>query len=580
MNKHASIYEIRQLKLFGPYAISAICTLAITMINTIIAGKFIGATALAAIELTTPILLIDEGLHEIFGTGIPRIISKLRVEKGKETADRAIAAILTAVCISYVVVVAGLLIFSRDIVGMFTDDPQLVDSALAYLRPTVAVMPLFEIFLCLEFAFTIDGRAKLFSMRPMITSVANILLSLAAVLVFHMGVFGIALATAASTLIGYSVILIHGASSRCTVRPDFSVVRHKDEMLSYIGMTVYIGKEYAVWELIFVFIGGAVNKAILVSGGVTGLAFWCVIQNVMTIAGTVSNSLNKSSNLVHSVLIGGEDFRTLKEIVKKTYVFAFALGCVICIVLCPIAVPLVKLFGIEAAEAAACAFYLRLALLSCPFKLLSDSACNFAVTVGKMWTIRIMNIFENITIIPMIYIMSSLGMTGIVLGYYSTVAFSVCYAAFMIKKGRLFPDYMDKEGALDSFYLTTDSRSISEASRHVTDFFLKEGCSRKFCMNAALLVEECCVRIKQENRGSDKITIYIRLRMIEDRYIMIICDNGATFNLVTSMESAHDKDIDQLENILIKKLSENMEYDRFLEMNYIKFSVQQSVLSE
>lgn len=70
------IFEKKILRLFVPNALSSSGVVFINLLGPVIAGQVIGESALAAIALMAPILMIDEGLHDLPGSGIGRLVSR------------------------------------------------------------------------------------------------------------------------------------------------------------------------------------------------------------------------------------------------------------------------------------------------------------------------------------------------------------------------------------------------------------------------------------------------------------------------------------------------------------------------
>ena len=65
--------------------------------------------------------------------------------------------------------------------------------------------------------------------------------------------------------------------------------------------------------------------------------------------------------------------------------------------------------------------------------------------------------------------------------------------------------------------------------------------------------------------------MYIRLKVSDGKLRLIFCDDGPAFNLIKAVQGQHE-DMDSPEAKIISACSQNMQYERILEMNYLQLS--------
>lgn len=564
------IFEKKILRLFVPNALSSSGVVFINLLGPVIAGQVIGESALAAIALMAPILLIDEGLHDLLGSGVGRLVSRLKVQSGSRTANRFLAAILFYVFLIYSVVVALLLLFCRPIIGLFTTDAVLSDAVLSYYVPTVAAMPFLELLLCLRGAYLADGDAALFSLRGPITTISSLCLNILFVAVFKLGLAGVAYAAILSTLLGYSVLLIHRFSGSAGIVPDFSVLKDRKECFSFLKMELSIGKEYAPWDLYGVFSSGIINKLFLLAGGPVALAIWSVTDSVMGILYGISLQFNSCFDLVTSLLLGGGDYNSLRRVVKKASRALVLLGLLLGGVFFLLADPLVSLFGAYPYYDA-CRRALRIAACSAPFLFFSHMIRELFINLGKNGYHRIVCACENILVIPFMWLLIPFGVDGAILGYYGTFLITAAAAFFLSRRKDVFPAEKNT-GALTSFFFPLTPENNAEAARLVWEFLTDAKYGRAQSYLTSLLVEECCQYVWAERPQKTKaLSMYIRLKVSDGKLRLIFCDDGPAFNLMKAVQEQHE-DMDSPEAKIISACSRNMQYERILEMNYLQLS--------
>ena len=564
------IFEKKILRLFIPNALSSSGVIFIDLLGPIIAGQFIGESALAAIAIMAPILLIDEGLHALLGSGVGRLVSRLKVQSGSETADRFLAAILFYVFLIYSAAVILLLLLRKPIVGLFTTDAVLSGAVLSYYMPTVAAMPFLELLLCLRGAYLADGNAALFSLRGPITAISSLFFNILFVAVLKLGLAGVAYAAILSTLLGYSVLLIHRFSGSAGIRPDFSVLKNQKECFSFLKMELSIGKEYLPWDLYGIFSSGIVNKLFLLAGGPQALAIRSVTESVMGILYGLSTQFNSCFDLVTSLLLGGEDYKALRRVVKKASGALVLLGLSLGGVFFLLAGPLVDLYGAYSYHGA-CRCALRIAVCSAPFLLYSRMIGELFISLGKSRSYRIVCVCENVLVIPLMWLLVPLGVSGVILGYYGTFLIAGAAAFLLSRRKEVFPAEKNT-GALTSFFFPLSPENNAEAARLVGAFLTDVKYGRTQSYLTSLLVEECCQYVWSERKAKTKsLSMYIRLKVSDGKLRLIFCDDGPAFNLIKAVQGQHE-DMDSPEAKIISTCSQNMQYERILEMNYLQLS--------
>lgn len=568
-----SIFDKKLVELSVSYTSSAVGASLILMFDSVFAGLLIGTKALSAIGLMAPFLLIDECLHVCITSGVGTNSAKLRVREGRAASNRYFAANLLTVAVVYAVVISILLIFGSDFIGFFTQDRAVIRYTLDYYYPVVAAMPVFEILLCTEFAYTIDGKPKLLGLRPVISSILNIVLDLLFVKVFQMEMFGLALATLCSTLLGYSVLLIHRLSGDCTVHPDFTIIHAKEELLRDVKLSVNYGKELTLWNVIDSVGVGLINKMLVISSGITGLAIFTVIRSIINIFYSIHCGIAKALNLTFGV-ITSSDKKQYRKLLNESVQFTLICGFIVSLIMFLLAKPLCLLFGAPADALASYVMGLRTALCFTPAYVLTNGAINYFLIANKLIGTRLISFMVSCLSLFTAYVGSFFGLEGIIIGFYSINLIVVMILAVMYSNDeKMLPSFDKDVKQLISLDFVNRPDRITDASQKIHQVLSENGFTNKFAFRTSLIVEEACMMIGLENMFNRKTQIYICLYCLDNKVIMVLSDNGQTFDLVKDIEVNSKSGSQFTEEVIISNFVENIEYDRILELNRLKFSM-------
>lgn len=166
-----------------------------SIVDSVVAGRYIGMNALAAVGLSTPITIIFLAFATGSSTGCSVVVSQLFGAKEISEMKTAIStAIISIVALSAVITGIGLLI-CNPLIRLINTPAEIFDDSALYLRIYVYGL----LFLFLYNAATAiltglgDSRTPLYFL--IFSSVLNIVLDLVFVIVLKMGVAGVGWAT-------------------------------------------------------------------------------------------------------------------------------------------------------------------------------------------------------------------------------------------------------------------------------------------------------------------------------------------------------------------------------------------------
>lgn len=195
------------------FTIPAIVMMIVTSIYGVVDGIFVsnvvGKTAFAAVNLIMPFPSILGAVGFMIGTGGSALISMTMGEGDDERANRIFSMLIYLTTLFGVLIAALGIVFIRPIAVMMGAEGTMVDVCVVYGRIFLLGLPFFM--LQYEFqSFLVTAEKPNFGLYVTIgAGVSNMVLDALFMVVFHWGVAGAALATAASQAIGSAVPLLY-----------------------------------------------------------------------------------------------------------------------------------------------------------------------------------------------------------------------------------------------------------------------------------------------------------------------------------------------------------------------------------
>lgn len=232
-----------------------------SLMDTIIVGRFLGVSALAAVGATGSInfLIIGFCLGVCNGFGLPisqrfgaRDYDSLR----KYVGNSAILSVIIAAFMAALTV-----IFARDILVLMKTPEDIIDLSYAYIVVIFAGIPATILYNILSSYLRALGDSIAPLIFLVISACLNIGLDLLFIIVFHMGVFGAAFATVLSQAVSGILCLIYICSKVELLhlhKDDWKLDKHYVNFLLMMGLPM--GFQYSITAIGSVILQSAVNS--------------------------------------------------------------------------------------------------------------------------------------------------------------------------------------------------------------------------------------------------------------------------------------------------------------------------------
>lgn len=310
-------------------------------VDSIVVGNFVSKQALAAVGSTTSIINMLVGFFSGVSVGAGVIISQRFGAKDAEGVHRAVhTTVAMTLIIGVVGTVVGVLLSPLMLTLMKTPADVYVE-ARTYLRiyfAGISGLMLYNMGSGILRAVG-DSRRPLYFL--ILSSVVNIVLDLVFVLVFHMGVEGVAYATIIAQFVSAGMILLTLNRTKDVHRFQPSRLRIDPAMLrSIIGVGLPSGLQQALTSFSNVFVQGYIN-----SFGTNCVAGWSCYHRIDQFILLPMQSISMASTTFVGQNIGKRDLeRSEKGVHTAVRLSLLVTGCLIGLVVLFCA-PLIRIFN-------------------------------------------------------------------------------------------------------------------------------------------------------------------------------------------------------------------------------------------
>ena len=259
-----------------PIAISSILQQLFNSADSAVVGKFAGSLSLAAVGVNGPLVSLFVNLLAGCSVGANVVIATFLGSKQHERIKTAIGS-----CVSFSLLF-GLVIA---ILGQFISEPilyyigtpiEILDLSSLYLKIYFLAIPFIILYNFLSAILRAEGDTK----RPLIAlflaGIINVILNIILVVIFHMGVEGVAIATLVSNIIS-SVLLIYWLINETGPVKLYkeTIKLNWNEFKKILAIGLPAGLQGAAFSVSNIFIQSAINQfgSNVIAGNTVALNF-------------------------------------------------------------------------------------------------------------------------------------------------------------------------------------------------------------------------------------------------------------------------------------------------------------------
>lgn len=572
-------------ELYFPSVVSSLVGSVILLTDSILAGHFLGAHALSALVLVSPLIGLSFIVSRIIGGGVSAILARCSAESGLAEVRGVFTLFLFVLVGVKALVFLPQLFFAQALLSFFADDARLVALALDYYVPFLLATPLLAVTEAFEKGWRLDGRPKFFSTIAIATYVMNVVFDIAFIKLLDMGMMGLSVASIVSQILGFVLMATHAAGGRATVglQPralgDLAFVRrHLLEMLKS-GFPLSVGSflEYGKTAVL--------NKVIFMQAGSAGLAAFSLFNICENIVYLFIISAGTSVLMMGGMLHGEKDYEGLRILTRHSTLMLLGISAVLValLVVWPQAVPL--LYGIEdVADLSGATLAVSITALSFPALCLLKNAIQYYIAVNQHRAATVLSVLQGALIIPFVPLLGlAFDIQGIWIALAAQSYVCLLVAVPLLQRIRkrsggefadlwLLPQKEPNELKALSYVCTKENSAQVSAYLHR---FLEEAVSDPWlAYRACMLAEDLSGDILKANanaRGS--VNIDLLVRRTDDGLTLLMRDDGVIHNPLPDAVLRHDDPESLTERVMANLIARKIEYRRVLDLNQLIITI-------
>lgn len=315
----------RKLLIFSlPLMLSGILQLLFNAADIVVVGRFTGSQALAAVGSTSSLIALFVNFFIGFSIGTNVLVARYYGARNEQNVHETVHTSILVSMISGVVLIAVGLIFAVPLLELMGTPEDVLGQATLYIRIYFIGMPSVMLY---NFGAAIlraigDTRRPLYYLLT--AGFINVILNLFFVIVCHLGVAGVALATIISQTVSAVLIL------RCLTKMD-GICRlvwrdlriHRDKLKAVFRLGLPAGLQSSVFSISNVLIQSSVN-----SFGSMAMAGNTAASNLESFIYTSMNSIYQANLSFTSQNVGAHKYNNINRILVRCIVLVVCIGAV------------------------------------------------------------------------------------------------------------------------------------------------------------------------------------------------------------------------------------------------------------
>lgn len=322
--------------LLGGTVTTAISVL-ITMSDAIIAGIMLGETAVAGVNLVTPLYSLAAFFGFIFSIGIPIIYSKEIGSFNKKKADQAFGFGILLTIIIGIIMCVLCLTASDNYLSFYNADAEILAQGKSYLFWMSFLFLTLPVRILIAEMIYVDGDEVLITILTLIQVIANIPLSI--FLCIRMGVAGISLASFLTMASSLLISIFHFTKETNTLRINFFF---SFEMLRLSIKYSIIDASSYIFIAIFAI---GIEKYIVLSFGSSMLIIASIIIFMKELS-MVFDGIGTAINPFIGIYLGEKNYKGVENTYRLAKITAILEGLLVSVFIFILAPFVPKLFGI------------------------------------------------------------------------------------------------------------------------------------------------------------------------------------------------------------------------------------------
>ena len=327
-----------------PLMLSGILQLLFNAADVIVVGRFAGSQSLAAVGSTSALINLLINVFMGFSVGVNVLVARYYGGRKERDVSETVHTAVTLSLVCGLILVAVGLALTRPLLELMGTPDDVIDKAVLYMQIYFIGMPANMLY---NFGSAIlravgDTKRPLYYLSA--AGVVNVILNLISVIIFHMDVAGVALATVISQCISAALVLLCLMRSGGAIHLDLKRVRiARDKFAEMMRVGLPAGLQGSVFSISNVLIQSAVN-----SFGSTVMAGNAAAANLEGFVYTAMNSIYQANLTFTSQNLGAGRYERIGRILLSCILTVTAVGLSLGLIVYALGPELLRLYTTDA----------------------------------------------------------------------------------------------------------------------------------------------------------------------------------------------------------------------------------------
>ena len=301
------------IKFTLPTIIMMIFTSIYGVVDGVFVSNFVGSDAFAAVNLIMPVVMILGSVGFMIGTGGSAIVSKTLGEGKKEKAREYFSMLIYLCIVSGVALSAIGIIFIRPIAAALGARGSIADDCVIYGRTLLVMLTALFLQNAFQSFLVVAEKPKLGLGVSLLAGFTNMFLDFLFIYVLKLGVFGAALATGISQIVGSIIPIIYFLSDKSDVLKLQKARFNKDIIIK----TCINGSSEMVTNMSMSLVNMLYNTQLMRLAGADGVAYGLIMYVGFIFSGTYLGYAVGSAPVI-SYHYGSGNKKELKNLFRKS----------------------------------------------------------------------------------------------------------------------------------------------------------------------------------------------------------------------------------------------------------------------
>lgn len=508
-----------------------------SVVDSMIVGNLLGADALAAVGLASPMIFIVNLIYMLFGIGGLTCASIARGGRETEKANQVFTFAMVGGVLTMLSYVALVLIFLDPIsLHLASGDPVYASLIAEYMKYLIWAGPTLMFSSGLALFLRIDGKPKAAANVIFLANGINLFFDYYLISQTSMGIGGAGLSTTLGYLLAGVTLLPYLCSSKRSFRFQWKKLLPSTllELLT-LGTPKALNQCASCVRLILL------NTIIFHVLGPSGLSIMVVCINLLLFSGVFINGTSDALLPIIGGFYGEKDYYGIRQGVKFALRIMLCSTCVFMFLLLLAPLFVSNLFGLNDVENQdIIALSLRLFAIYIPIYGVNILLQNIYTVTKREKLARRLALFDGLFFVVFYaalygklmpdYLWLCFVSSGI-----STFLTLIFWAKAIEKKENLKGILLLKEdhrGETWDLSIPAKEESVMELSKVAINFCVAQGVEKNISSRLGNVIEELGVSIIQENQKDQMIDVLIRV--VDEEIMVRFRDNGVFFDPSTN----------------------------------------------